>query len=357
MVILAPETFAIYLSFSISFNITMNIAIVGATGNVGRKIIEVLEKKELDIDNLYLLASARSAGSKINFNGKEHEVLDLENFDFSGIKITFFAAGGKISENFVEKAAKHSLVIDNSSFYRMDPDVPLIVPQVNSDHLKNIKKNIIANPNCSTAQLVIALKPLHDLFIIKRLVISTYQSVSGGGKAPMDELIEQTKLVLENKKVEPKNFTKQIAFNVIPHIDVFSDDGYTKEELKMVNETKKILDNKIDLTATCVRLPVLVSHSESVNIEFEKSFTLEKVREALDNFEGCKVIDERSDGGYSTPLEAEGRDETFISRIREDKTINNGLNMWIVSDNLLRGAALNSVEIAETLIKNNFYGK
>ena len=357
MVILAPETFAIYLSFSISFNITMNIAIVGATGNVGRKIIEVLEKKKLDIDNLYLLASARSAGSKINFNGKEHEVLDLDNFDFSGIKITFFAAGGKISENFVEKVAKHSLVIDNSSFYRMDPDVPLIVPQVNSDHLKNIKKNIIANPNCSTAQLVIALKPLHDLFIIKRLVISTYQSVSGGGKAPMDELIEQTKLVLENKKVEPKNFTKQIAFNVIPHIDVFSDDGYTKEELKMVNETKKILDNKIDLTATCVRLPVLVSHSESVNIQFEKTFTLEKVREALNNFEGCKVIDKRSDGGYSTPLEAEGRDETFISRIREDKTINNGLNMWIVSDNLLRGAALNSVEIAETLIKNNFYGK
>ena len=357
MVIFAPETFAIYLSFSISFNITMNIAIVGATGNVGRKIIEVLEKKELDIDNLYLLASARSAGLKINFNGKEHEVLDLENFDFSGIKITFFAAGGKISENFVEKVAKHSLVIDNSSFYRMDPDVPLIVPQVNSDHLKNIKKNIIANPNCSTAQLVIALKPLHDLFVIKRVVISTYQSVSGGGKAPMDELLEQTKLVLENKKIEPKNFTKQIAFNVIPHIDVFSDDGYTKEELKMVNETKKILDNKIDLTATCVRLPVLVSHSESVNIEFEKTFTLERVREALDNFEGCKVIDKRSDGGYSTPLEAEGRDETFISRIREDKTINNGLNMWIVSDNLLRGAALNSVEIAETLIKNNFYGK
>ena len=335
----------------------MNIAIVGATGNEGRRIIEVLEKKEIDIDNLYLLASARSAGLKINFNGKEHEVLDLENFDFSGIKITFFAAGGKISENFAEKVAKHSLVIDNSSFYRMDPDVPLIVPQVNSDHLKNIKKNIIANPNCSTAQLVIALKPLHDLFIIKRLVISTYQSVSGGGKAPMDELLEQTKLVLENKKIEPKNFTKQIAFNVIPHIDVFSDDGYTKEELKMINETKKILDNKIDLTATCVRLPVLVSHSESVNIEFENTFTLEKVREALNNFEGCKVIDKRSDGGYSTPLEAEGRDETFISRIREDKTINNGLNMWIVSDNLLRGAALNSVEIAETLIKNNFYGK
>jgi aspartate-semialdehyde dehydrogenase len=335
----------------------MNIAIVGATGNVGRKILEVLEKKGLGIDNLYLLASSKSAGSKINFSGKEHEVLDLETFDFSKVKITFFAAGGKISENFVEKAAKHSLVIDNSSFYRMDPDVPLIVPQVNSDHLNNIKKNIIANPNCSTAQLVIALKPLHDLFIIKRIVVSTYQSVSGGGKAPMDELVEQTKLVLENKKTTSKNFTKQIAFNAIPHIDLFAEGGYTKEEIKMMNETKKILDNKIDLTATCVRLPILVSHAESVNIEFEKSFTLEKVREALDNFKGCKVIDERSDGGYSTPLEAEGKDETFISRIREDKTINNGLNMWIVSDNLLRGAALNSVEIAETLINNNFYGR
>ena len=335
----------------------MNIAIVGATGNVGRKILEVLEKKELAMDNLYLLASSRSAGSKINFKGNDYEVLNLETFDFSKVKITFFAAGGKISEKFVEKAAKHSLVIDSSSFYRMDPDVPLIVPQVNSNHLNNIKKNIIANPNCSTAQLVLPLKPLHDLFIIKRIVVSTYQSVSGGGKAPMDELIEQSKSVLENKKVNSKNFTKQIAFNAIPHIDVFADDGYTKEELKMVNETKKILDNKIDLTATCVRLPVLVSHSESVNIEFEKPFTVEKVREALNNFEGCKVIDERSDGGYSTPIEAEGRDETFISRIREDKTINNGLNMWIVSDNLLRGAALNSVEIAETLIKNNFYGK
>ena len=335
----------------------MNIAIVGATGNVGRKILEVLEKKELSIDNLYLLASSRSAGSKINFLGDEHEVLNLETFDFSRAKITFFAAGGKISEKFAEKAAKHSLVIDNSSFYRMDPDVPLIVPQVNSDHLNNIKKNIIANPNCSTAQLVIALKPLHDLFTIKRIVVSTYQSVSGGGKAQMDELIDQTKLILEKKKVESKNFTKQIAFNAIPQIDVFADDGYTKEELKMTNEIKKILGSKIELTATCVRLPVLVSHSESVNIELEKPFTLEKVREALDNFEGCTVVDERSDGGYITPLEAEGRDETFISRIREDKTLNNGLNMWIVSDNLLRGAALNAVEIAEKLIKNNFYGK
>ena len=335
----------------------MNIAIVGATGNVGRKIIEVLEKKELAIDNLYLLASSKSAGSKIKFKGKQHEVFDLENFDFSKAKITFFAAGGKISEKFAVNAAKNSIIIDNSSYFRMDPDVPLIVPQVNPEHLNDIKKNIIANPNCSTAQLVIALKPLHDLFKIKRVVVSTYQSVSGGGKAPMDELIEQTKSVLDNKKVESKNFTKQIAFNVIPQIDIFSDEGYTKEELKMTNETKKILDEKIDLTATCVRIPVLVSHSESVNIQFEKPFSLDEVKKALDNFEGCKVIDERSDGGYSSPVEAAGKDETFISRIREDKTIKNGLNLWIVSDNLLRGAALNSVEIAETLIKNNFYAK
>ena len=335
----------------------MNIAIVGATGNDGRKILEIIEKKKLSIDNLYLVASSKSVGKKISFKGKDHEVFDLESFDFTKVKIAFFAAGGKISEKFAQKAAKDCFVIDNSSFYRMDPDVPLIVPQVNSNHLNNIKKNIIANPNCSTAQLVIALKPLHDLFIIKRIVVSTYQSVSGGGKAPMDELIEQTKLVLEGKKVKSKNFTKQIAFNAIPHIDVFSNDGYTKEELKMTNETKKILDDKIDLTATCVRLPISVSHSESVNLQFEKPFSLEKVREALNNFEGCKVIDERIDGGYSTPLEAEGKDETFISRIREDKTIENGLNLWIVSDNLLRGAALNSVEIAETLIENNFYGK
>tara|TARA_B100001175_G_scaffold309351_1_gene310917 strand:- start:924 stop:1931 length:1008 start_codon:yes stop_codon:yes gene_type:complete len=335
----------------------MNISIVGATGNVGRKILEVLEKKDLIFDNLYLLASPKSVGTKIQFRKKEYEVSDLEKFDFSKTKITFFAAGGQISEKFAEIAAKNSIVIDNSSYFRMDPEVPLIVPQVNSDDLNSIKKNIIANPNCSTAQLVIALKPLHDLFKIKRLVVSTYQSVSGGGKAPMDELIEQTKLVLNNKKVSSKNFTKQIAFNVIPHIDEFSDDGYTKEELKMVNETKKILDDKIELTATCVRIPVSVSHSESINIEFEKPFTLHEIRNALDKFEGCKVIDNRSDGGYSTPVEAEGKDETFISRIREDKTLKNGLNLWIVSDNLLRGAALNAVEIAETLIKKNFYGK
>jgi|TARA_Y100000294_G_scaffold126077_1_gene117505 aspartate-semialdehyde dehydrogenase len=330
----------------------MNIAIVGATGNVGRKIIEVLEKKNFSIDHLYLVASSKSAGSKLKFKGKEIEVENLESFDFSKAKITFFSAGGKISEKYVPLAAKHSVVIDNSSHFRMDPDVPLIVPQVNSDHLKNIKKNIIANPNCSTAQLVIILKPLHDLFNIKRVVISTYQSTSGAGKAPMDELIEQTKLSLENKKISSKNFTKQIAFNAIPHIDVFVDEGYTKEEVKMVNETKKILDNKIELTATCVRIPVLVSHAESLNIEFEKSFTLEKIVEALDGADGCKVIDDRKDGGYITPVEAEGKNETFISRIRKDNSNKNTINLWCVSDNLLRGAALNAVEIAEAYIKN-----
>ena len=335
----------------------MNIAIVGATGNVGRKILEVLERKKLPIKELFLVASPRSAGQKINFRGREHEVFNLETFDFSKIKITFFAAGGKISEQYALKAAKHSIVIDNSSFFRMDPDVPLIVPQVNPEAIKNMKKNIIANPNCSTAQLVIALKPLHDLFNIERIIVSTYQSVSGGGKKPMNELIEQTKLSLENKEIKSLNFTKQIAFNAIPQIDVFTDDGYTKEELKMTNETKKILGDKIELTATCVRIPVMISHAESVNIQFEKPFSLEKVRDALSKAEGCEVYDKREDGGYSTPIEAEGRDETYISRIREDKTNKNSLNLWIVSDNLLRGAALNAVEIAETLIKGEFNGK
>ena len=335
----------------------MNIAIVGATGNVGRKTLEVLEQKKLPIDKIYLVASQKSVGKKLIFNGCEHEVNNLETFDFSKVKIAFFAAGGKISEKYAEKAAKHSIVIDNSSFFRMDPDVPLVVPQVNSQAIKDMKKNIIANPNCSTAQLVIVLKPLHDMFNIERVVVSTYQSVSGAGKAPMDELMEQTKLFLDNKEIKPKNFTKQIAFNAIPHIDVFADNGYTKEELKMTNETKKILDKKIELTATCVRIPVLVSHSESVNIQFKKSFSLEKVREALSKAKGCEVYDSRENGGYSTPIEAAGKNETYISRIREDKTKKNTLNLWIVSDNLLRGAALNSVEIAETIVKLNFNGK
>ncbi len=330
----------------------MDVAIVGATGNVGRKIIEVLEKKNFPIDNLYFIASSKSAGSKLKFKDKEIEVENLETFDFSKAKITFFSAGGKISEKYVPLAAKHSVVIDNSSHFRMDQEVPLIVPQVNSHDLKDIKKNIIANPNCSTAQLVIVLKPLHDLFKIKRVVISTYQSTSGAGKAPMDELVEQTKLSLENKKITSRNFTKQIAFNAIPHIDMFVNDGYTKEEIKMVDETKKILDKSIELTATCVRIPVMVSHAESLNIEFEKPFTLEKIHEVLNNAEGCKVLDERKNGGYITPVEAEGKNETFISRIRKDNSNKNTINLWCVSDNLLRGAALNSVEIAEAYLKN-----
>ena len=329
----------------------MNIAIVGATGNVGRKIIEVLHNKKISIDNLYFVASSNSAGSTLKFGDKEIKVENLENFDFSKVNISFFSAGKTISEKYVPLAAKHSVVIDNSSFFRMDPDVPLIVPQVNKDHLKDMKKNIIANPNCSTAQLVIVLKSLNDAFKIKRVVISTYQSTSGAGKKSMDELIDQTKLVLDKKNFEVKNFTKQIAFNAIPHIDSFSDDGYTKEELKMINETNKILGAKIDITATCVRIPVLVSHAESVNIEFENDFTLKKIKELLTTAEGCKVVDENSDGGYITPVDAEGKNETFISRIRKDNSKKNALNMWIVSDNLLRGAALNAVEIAEAYIK------
>ncbi len=329
----------------------MNIAIVGATGNVGRKILEVLEKKNFRVDNLHLLASTKSLGSSLNFKGKDVKIELLENFDFSKVDLTFFSAGGKISEKFAPKAAKNSIVVDNSSFFRMDPEVPLIVPQVNPNDMKNIPKNIIANPNCSTAQLVIVLKPLHDLFKIKRVVVSTYQSTSGAGKAPMDEMVEQSMAIINNKKVSSENFTKQIAFNAIPHIDVFAEDGYTKEELKMTRETKKILDDKIELTATCVRIPVKVSHAESVNIEFEKPFTLKKISETLNNSPGCKVFDKRENAGYITPIDAEGKNETFISRIREDNSKNNSLNLWIVSDNLLRGAALNAVEIAETYFR------
>ncbi len=329
----------------------MNICIVGATGNVGRKILEVLEKKNFPFDELYLVASEKSAGKKILFRKKEYIVFNLEEFDFSKCDIAFFSAGAKIAEKFAKKAAEHTIVIDNSSFFRMDPDVPLIVPQVNSNELKNIKKNIIANANCSTIQMVIALKPLHDNFKIKRIIVSTYQSVSGAGKDPMDELINQTKLALDNKKTNSKNFTKQIAFNAIPHIDVFSNDGYTKEELKMINETKKILDKDINVTATCVRVPVLVSHAESLNIEFEKNINLDQVINLLNNAEGCKVVDDHKDGGYMTQVEAEGKDETFISRVRKDNTNEKAINLWIVSDNLLRGAALNAVEIAEAYIR------
>ena len=332
----------------------MNIAIVGATGNVGRKILEVLELKKFPINQLYLVASAKSEGKKIIFNGKDYEVYNLETFDFSKVQISFFSAGGKISEQYAVKAAKYSTVIDNSSYYRMDPDVPLIVPEVNSQDLKNYKKkNIIANSNCSVIPLVVALKPLHDLYNIKRIVASTYQSVSGAGKLPMDELLSQTKDFFENKELSSKYFTKQIAFNAIPHIDSFLDDGYTKEEQKMHDEVKKILDSKIKITSTSVRIPVLVSHAVSVNVEFHKKYKLNEVRDVLNTSPGCKVIDEHKDGGYITPAEAENKFETFISRIREDSSQDNSINLWIVSDNLLKGAALNAVEIAEVLIKKN----
>ncbi len=335
----------------------MNFAIIGATGNVGRKTIEILEKSNIQISNLFLVASEKSKGKKIKFKGKEIQIESLKTYDFSKAQITFFAAGGKIAEEWVPKASKKTVVIDNSRVFRMDKDVPLIVPEVNPNKLSMYKnKNIIANPNCSTIQMVVALKPLHENFNIKRVIVSTYQSVSGAGKAPMDELISQTKEYLEEKKINSKNFTKQIAFNLIPHIDEFKDEGYTREEWKMISETKKILDPKINLTATCVRVPVMISHAESLNVEFEKSFDLKKVRDILDKADGCKVVDERKNGGYTTPVEAENKNFTFISRIRKDNSRDNALNMWVVSDNLLKGAALNTVQIAERLIKD-FYGK
>ena len=335
----------------------MNFAIIGATGNVGRKTIEILEKSNIQISNLFLVASEKSKGKKIKFKGKEIQIESLKTYDFSKAQITFFAAGGKIAEEWVPKASKKTVVIDNSKVFRMDKDVPLIVPEVNPNKLSMFKnKNIIANPNCSTIQMVVALKPLHENFNIKRVVVSTYQSVSGAGKAPMDELISQTKEYLEEKKINSKNFTKQIAFNLIPHIDEFKEEGYTREEWKMISETKKILDPKINLTATCVRVPVMVSHAESLNVEFEKSFDIKKVRDILDKADGCKVVDERKNGGYTTPVEAENKNFTFISRIRKDNSRDNALNMWVVSDNLLKGAALNTVQIAERLIKD-FYGK
>ena len=331
----------------------MNITIVGATGNVGRKIIEILEKKNFPIDALYLVASSKSAGSKLRFKEKEIEVENLETFDFSKGEITFFSAGGKISEKYAAKAAKHSTVIDNSSYFRMDPDVPLIVPEVNPNDLKNHKKkNIVANANCSVIPLVVALKPLHDLYNIKRIVASTYQSVSGAGKAPMDELLSQTKDFFDTKELRSNYFTKQIAFNAIPHIDNFLDSGYTKEEQKMHDEVKKILDSKIKVTSTSVRIPVLVSHAVSVNVEFNKKYKLSEIQNVLNTSPGCKVIDEHKDGGYITPAEAENKFDTFISRVREDNSQSNTINLWIVSDNLLKGAALNAVEIAEILIKN-----
>ena len=328
----------------------MNFAIIGASGNVGRKTIEILEKSKIPFKELYLVASKKSAGKKIKFRKKEIIIESLKNYDFSKAQITFFAAGSKIAKEWAPKAAKKTIVIDNSSYFRMQTDVPLVVPEVNAEALDK-HNNIISNPNCSTMQMVLALKPLHDEYKINRVIVSTYQAVSGAGKAPMDELFEQTKNFLENKKINSKNFTKQIAFNLIPHIDTFDRDGYTKEELKMTNETKKILDNDIDVTATCVRVPIRTGHSESINIEFDNLYDFENVLKILSNAPGCKVIDERKDGGYVTPLEAEGNYTTYISRIRKDNSNVKAINIWVVSDNLLKGAALNTVQIAELLVK------
>ena len=330
----------------------MNFAIVGATGNVGRKTLDVLTKSKIKIDKLFLVASKKSVGKIIIFKKKKIKVEALENYNFAKAKITIFAAGSLIAKKWAPIAAKKTIVIDNSKYFRMDKNVPLVVAEVNERAIKIYKKkNIIANPNCSTAQLVLALKPLHDKFRIKRVVVSTYQAVSGAGKAPMDELFSQTRNFLKGNKIKPKNFTKQIAFNLIPHIDKFTKEGYTKEEWKIENETKKILDPNIKMTATCVRVPVRTSHSESVNIEFKKSYSLSKVRELLKKAPGCKVIDTQKNGGYITPLEAEGSYMTYISRIRKDNSNKKAINLWVVSDNLLKGAALNTVQIAETLIK------
>ena len=330
----------------------MNIAIVGATGNVGRKLLEVIEKLNFQFSELYLIASDKSVGKKITFKNKSYSVVGLGDFDFSKVKIAFFSAGSSIAEKWAPIAAKKTIVIDNSKHFRMNNEIPLVVPEVNPEALKLYKnKNIIANANCSTIQLVLALKPLHDQFKVKRVVVSTYQSVSGAGNAHMNELEEQSKLVLNKQKVSSKNFTKQIAFNVIPHIDSFMEDGYTKEEWKMTVETKKILDPNIVLSATCVRVPVFVGHSESVNIEFNSEVNAKSVRNCLEKAPGCKVVDETKDGGYITPVESSGDFITYISRIRDDQTQKNSINMWVVSDNLLKGAALNAVQIANVLIK------
>src|SRR3954447_26849999 len=329
------------------------VAVVGATGNVGREILNILAERQFPLDEVAAVASSRSTGADIDFgdSGEALKVRNLDHFDFSGWDIALFAAGSEVSKVYALKAAQAGCtVIDNSSLFRMDPDVPLIVPEVNSDAIAGYaRKNIIANPNCSTVQLVVALKPLHDAATIKRVVVATYQSVSGAGKAGMDELFEQSRNIFVGDSNEPVKFTKQIAFNVIPQIDDFLDDGSTREEWKMVVETKKILDPSIKVTATCVRVPVFVGHSEAVNVEFENEITADQARDILREAPGVMIVDKREDGGYVTPVEAVGEYATYVSRIREDPTIENGLSMWVVSDNLRKGAALNAVQIAELL--------
>ena len=328
------------------------VAIVGATGNVGREMLDILADRQFPVSEVVPLASSRSIGTEVSFGDKVLKCKHLDTYDFSDTDICLMSAGGSVSKEWSPKiGAQGCVVIDNSSAWRMDPDVPLIVPEVNAAAAAGFtKKHIIANPNCSTAQLVVALKPLHDAATIKRVVVSTYQSVSGAGKEGMDELDRQTKALYSLGEVETKKFPKRIAFNLIPHIDVFMEDGFTKEEWKMMAETKKILDPKIKLTATCVRVPVFISHSESVNVEFEKPITAEEATAILREAPGVLVIDKREPGGYMTPHEAAGEDATYISRIREDATVENGLAFWCVSDNLRKGAALNAVQIAEVLM-------
>ncbi len=329
-----------------------NIVVVGATGNVGHEMLNILAERAFPIEKIAALASRRSLGTEVSFGDKTLKTQDLDTFDFTGWDMALFAIGSEATKKYAPIAAKAGcVVIDNSSLYRYDPDVPLIVPEVNADAVHGYKKKmIIANPNCSTAQMVVALKPLHDRATIKRVVVSTYQAVSGAGKAAMDELWDQTKSMYNPTDNKPKHvFTKQIAFNVIPHIDAFLDSGDTKEEWKMVVETKKILDKSIKVTATCVRVPVFVGHSESVNIEFDEFLDEDEARDILREAPGIMVIDKREDGGYVTPVECAGDFATFISRIRQDVTVENGLNMWVVSDNLRKGAALNAVQIAELL--------
>ena len=328
------------------------VAVVGATGNVGREILNILAERHFPIDKIVALASRRSLGTELSFGDEILSTKDLEQFDFSGWDIALFAVGSEATKLHAPRAAKAGcVVIDNSSLYRYDPDVPLIVPEVNADAVFGYsKKNIIANPNCSTAQMVVALKPLHDRATIKRVVVSTYQSVSGSGKDAIDELWNQTKgMYVPGQEVAPKVYPKQIAFNVIPHIDVFMEEGTTKEEWKMVAETKKIIDPKIKVTATCVRVPVFVGHSEAINIEFEEFLDEDEARDILREAPGLMVIDKREDGGYVSPVECVGDFATFVSRIRQDSTLENGLNLWCVSDNLRKGAALNAVQIAEVL--------
>ncbi len=327
------------------------VAVVGATGSVGREMLSVLAERQFPVSEVVALASTRSVGTEVSFGDKTLKVKALDYHDFKGTDLALMSAGGAIAKEWAPKiAAAGCMVIDNSSHWRMDRDVPLVVPEVNADALHDIKKGIVANPNCSTAQLVVVLKPLHDLAKIKRVVVSTYQSVSGAGKEGMDVLFRQTRAVFVADPVEIEKFTKQIAFNVIPHIDVFLDSGYTKEEWKMTVETQKILDPDIQLFATCVRVPVFIGHSESVNIEFENPITAEKARAALRAAPGVLVIDKREDGGYATPHECAGEDATYVSRIRKDPTVENGLSLWVVADNLRKGAALNAVQIAECMV-------